>query len=121
MSHAEAALDMLRQLRALGVSLAIDDFGTGYSSLAYLNRFPIDTLKIDRSFVDGLPDNSIDLAIVEAVIGLARSLGIEVVAEGVERLEQERTLRHLGVTRVQGWLYGAAMEQPALLRVLARD
>jgi len=55
------------------------------------------------------------------VIGLARSLGIEVVAEGVERLEQERTLRQLGVTRVQGWLYGAAMEQPALLRVLARD
>ncbi|MDQ3494532.1 MAG: sensor domain-containing phosphodiesterase [Pseudomonadota bacterium] len=121
MARAEAALDMLRQLRSLGASLAIDDFGTGFSSLAYLKRFPVDTLKIDRSFIEGLPGSSVDLAIVGAVFGLARSLGIEVVAEGVERLEQEHTLRHLGVTRVQGWLYGAAMEQQDLVRKLTPE
>ncbi|MDQ3039218.1 MAG: sensor domain-containing phosphodiesterase [Pseudomonadota bacterium] len=121
MGRAEASLDVLRQLRSLGISLAIDDFGTGYSSLAYLKRFPVDTLKIDRSFIEGLPDGSFDLAIVEAVLGLARCLDIEVVAEGVERLEQERALREHGVNRAQGWLYAAAMEQSALLQRLARE
>lgn len=121
MTRAEAALDTLRRLRSLGVSLAIDDFGTGYSSLAYLKRFPVDTLKIDRCFVEGLPDSSFDLAIVQAVVGLARCLGIEVVAEGVERFDQESMLRSNGVTRAQGWLYAAAMEQAVLLRLLAQE
>ena len=120
MSRAEASLEVLCQLRSLGVSLAIDDFGTGYSSLAYLKRFPVDTLKIDRCFVEALPDSTFDLAIVEAVVGLARCLGIDVVAEGVERLEQERMLHAHGVSRVQGWLYAAAMDQRSLLRVLAK-
>lgn len=119
MSRAEASLEVLCQLRSLGVSLAIDDFGTGYSSLAYLKRFPVDTLKIDRCFVEALPDSTFDLAIIEAVVGLARCLGIDVVAEGVERREQERMLHAHGVSRVQGWLYAAAMDQRSLLRVLA--
>lgn len=120
MTRAAAALDMLGQLHSLGISLAIDDFGTGYSSLAYLKRFPVDTVKIDRCFVEGLPDSKFDLAIIDAVVGLARCLGIEVVAEGVEQKEQEPVLRMHGVIRVQGWLYAAAMDQQALLRMLAR-
>ncbi|MEO6365581.1 MAG: sensor domain-containing phosphodiesterase [Luteimonas sp.] len=120
MTRAEAALDVLRQLRSLGVSLAIDDFGTGYSSLAYLKRFPVDTLKIDRCFVEDLPDSSFDLAIIDAVVALARCLDIEVVAEGVEHAKQEDALRMHGVVRAQGWLYAAAMDQQALLRMLAR-
>ena len=114
MGRAEASLDVLRQLRSLGVGLAIDDFGTGYSSLAYLKRFPVDTLKIDRSFVEGLPDSVFDMAIVTAVLSLARCLGIEVVAEGVENAAQADVLRAHGVRRAQGWLYAAAMEQDRL-------
>lgn len=113
MTRAESALATLNQLRALGVSLAIDDFGTGYSSLTYLKRFPVDTIKIDRSFVEGLPDNRFDLAIVQAVVGLARTLDLEIVAEGVERRDQERVLREHGITRAQGWLYSKALEDDA--------
>ena len=115
MTRAESALATLNQLRALGVSLAIDDFGTGYSSLTYLKRFPVDTIKIDRSFVEGLPDNRFDLAIVQAVLGLARTLGLEIVAEGVERRDQERVLREHGITRAQGWLYAKALEPDAFM------
>jgi len=120
MSHAESALDILRELRSLGIGLAIDDFGTGYSSLTYLKRFPVDTIKIDRSFVDGLPQSGFDRAIIEAVIGLARTMGIEVVAEGVERLEQRDALLRLGLQRMQGWLYAQALEPAALREFSAR-
>ncbi len=109
MTRAQSALDTLLALRSLGVSLAIDDFGTGYSSLTYLKRFPVDTLKIDRSFVEGLPHSIFDRSIVEAVIGLARAMGIEVVAEGVERIEQQDALLGLGLQRMQGWLYSRAL------------
>jgi EAL domain-containing protein (putative c-di-GMP-specific phosphodiesterase class I) len=87
------------------VGLAIDDFGIGYSSLAYLKRFPVDTLKIDRSFVEGLGTDPIDLPIVQAVLSLGKTLGLEVVAEGVDRPLQEQTLKALGWDRVQGFLY----------------
>lgn len=105
MSRAQSALDTLHALKALGVSLAVDDFGTGYSSLAYLMRFPVDVLKIDKSLVDGLPDDPHAHAIVTAVLGLAQAMGLEVVVEGVEQLAQETALRAMGCRRAQGWLY----------------
>lgn len=120
MTRAESALTTLNQLRELGVSLAIDDFGTGYSSLAYLKRFPVDTVKIDRSFVVGLPDNRFDLAIVQAMLGLTRTLGLDVVAEGVEHPAQAEVLRKHGITRVQGWLYAKAMPPDDLEAMIAR-
>ena len=111
MADIDHTLGVLQQLKATGVQVAIDDFGTGYSSLVYLKRFPVDALKIDRSFVEGMPADAADTAIVAAVCGLAGSLGIEVVAEGVERIEQQRALTAIGVARMQGWLYARAMDQ----------
>lgn len=99
-------LSVLAQLRAMGVRLAIDDFGTGYSSLAYLQRFRVDYLKIDRSFVRHMGSESLSGHIVESVIDLARRLGLALVAEGVEREEQARFLRERGVGLLQGYLYG---------------
>jgi len=93
-------------LENLGIRLAIDDFGTGYSSLSYLKRFPVGIIKIDRSFVDGLGRSSEDEIIVETVIQMACSLGLEVVAEGVESREQEAWLRTCGCHYLQGYLYG---------------
>jgi EAL domain-containing protein (putative c-di-GMP-specific phosphodiesterase class I) len=109
MGNAAAALGTLTALKALGVGLAVDDLGIGYSSLAYLKRFPVDTLKIDRSFVEGLGNDPIDLPIVQAVMSLGRTLGLEVVAEGVESALQEQTLKALGCERVQGFLYSRAV------------
>ncbi len=96
----------LQELHRLGVHLAIDDFGTGWSSLAHLRQFPVDALKIDRSFVAGLGDSTQDDAIVGLVVGLAHNLGLEVVAEGVERAEQSRRLRALGCRYAQGFHLG---------------
>ncbi len=106
MEEAEATVETLRALKALGVRLSVDDFGTGYSSLGYLKRFPVDVLKVDRSFVNGLADDPEDEAIVAAVIGLAQALKLEVVAEGVETPDQLRKLRELGCDAVQGYLCG---------------
>ena len=121
MTRAESALDTLCALRALGVSLAIDDFGTGYSSLTYLKRFPVDILKIDRSFVEGLPDSVFDRSIVEAMIALARAMGIEVVAEGVEQIGQQDSLLGLGLRRMQGWLYSKALPAAQLREFAQRQ
>ncbi|HVE45191.1 MAG TPA: EAL domain-containing protein [Acidimicrobiales bacterium] len=109
MTDVESAIDILAQLKALGVWLSIDDFGTGYSSLAYLRRFPIDELKIDRSFVDGLGREAEDTAIVAAVVAMAHALGLSVVAEGVETQEQLERLRILGCEQVQGYYFSPAM------------
>jgi EAL domain-containing protein (putative c-di-GMP-specific phosphodiesterase class I) len=96
----------LRQLRSLGLHLAVDDFGTGYSSLTYLKRFPVESIKIDRSFVGGLGLESEDTTIVDAVVRLGRALGLKVVAEGVESPLQMSMLRDLGCDRGQGYLFG---------------
>ncbi len=106
MADAEASLHVLQKLRGLGVELAIDDFGTGYSSLSYLKQLPVDVLKIDRAFVDGLGTDPDDAAIVQAVMVLASSLGLRVTAEGVENDTQLRELLRLGCQRVQGFLFG---------------
>jgi diguanylate cyclase (GGDEF)-like protein len=102
---AESTLQILSDLKALGVRLELDDFGTGYSSLTYARRFPIDALKIDRSFVDGLGTSPEDSAIVSAVISMGRALGLHVVAEGVETEEQVRQLRLMGCRLAQGYLF----------------
>jgi len=115
MQNAELTRSTLRDLRGLGVRLAIDDFGTGYSSLAFLKEFPIDTLKVDRSFVKDLDRDPGAATIVAAVIAMARTLGLQVVAEGVERPEQLRVLRELGCDRAQGYLFSPALWPEAVL------
>ncbi|MCQ4348924.1 EAL domain-containing protein [Pseudomonas stutzeri] len=103
MSQKEEALPILQALKTLGLQLAIDDFGTGYSSLSYLKRLPIDTLKIDQSFVAGLPDDPHDAAITRAIIALGRSMQLTVIAEGVETKSQERFLAFEGCQQIQGY------------------
>ena len=103
MGNAEATVEILRRLKELGVGLAIDDFGTGYSSLAYLKRFPVDALKIDRAFVTGLRRETADSSIVGAVVGLGRALRLAVVAEGVETAEEAAQLCELGCALGQGY------------------
>ena len=96
----------LHELKDLGVSLAIDDFGTGWSSLSYLRRFPIDIVKIDRSFVAGLGANDDDTALTQAVIDLTQALHMTTIAEGVETEQQDQLLRQMGCDQAQGYLYG---------------
>jgi diguanylate cyclase (GGDEF)-like protein/PAS domain S-box-containing protein len=117
MEHSVSALETLRRLKAMGVRLVLDDFGTGWSSLAYLKRFPIDGLKIDREFVAGLGSSAEDTAIVAAVLSMADALGLEVVAEGVETEAQLDWLRERGCAFAQGYLLG----RPAPAEELARD
>ncbi|HEX2233589.1 MAG TPA: EAL domain-containing protein [Thermoleophilaceae bacterium] len=105
MQDADRAVVLLEELKALGVTLSLDDFGTGYSSLSYLRRFPVDVVKVDRSFVDGLVDRPGDASIVAAVRDVTRSLGLGVVAEGIETPEQLERLRALGYERGQGFLF----------------
>jgi diguanylate cyclase (GGDEF)-like protein/PAS domain S-box-containing protein len=110
MRDGEATIASLSALRELGVQLAVDDFGTGYSSMAYLKRFPVSSLKIDRAFVDGLGHDPEDSAICEAVVSLAHSLGMQAVGEGVETPEQLAELRTLGCEYGQGYLFGRPQE-----------
>jgi diguanylate cyclase (GGDEF)-like protein/PAS domain S-box-containing protein len=121
MRDAEAATETLRQLKSLGIRLAIDDFGTGYSSLSYLKRLPVDTLKIDRSFVHGLGQDDQDTAIVRSIVALAKTLHLSVTAEGIEIPAQQAQLRHLGCDRGQGYLFGRPAPAEALRVTLARE
>jgi len=107
--HMERAQLLIAQLKALGVQVAIDDFGTGYSGLSYLMRYRFDVLKIDRSFVQGLPDDPRNTAIVQAIVAMARALDYRVVAEGVETYAQAASLRGYGCHEMQGFLYGRPM------------
>ncbi|HEX5779599.1 MAG TPA: EAL domain-containing protein [Xanthobacteraceae bacterium] len=116
MQHTDTTIEMLNQLRKIGVRIAIDDFGTGFSSLGYLRSFPISKLKIDRSFIRDLPDDADALAIVRAVVGLANSLGIVSTAEGVETEEQYEALRELGCSEMQGFL----LSRPCPIREVVR-
>ncbi|GGP19492.1 two-component system response regulator [Silvimonas iriomotensis] len=105
MSEADAARETLIELKALGVHVSLDDFGTGYSSLAYLKRFPLDTLKIDQSFVRDMLNDKSDMAIIQTIIALGQTLGMELVAEGVEQREQAEILASMGCHIMQGYLY----------------
>ncbi len=119
MHDAERAARWLSRLKRIGVRLAIDDFGTGYSSLAYLSRFPIDTVKIDRSFVRYIPESRSDTQITSAVIGLGHRLGLEVVAEGVENEAQLEFLRSEGCDEVQGYYFSHPLPPAKITAFLA--
>ena len=115
----DAALATLNQLRALGVHIALDDFGTGYSSLQYLQRFPFDKIKIDRSFVKEVTRNSSSASIIRAVVSIAADRDMITTAEGVETLQQRETVQNLGCTQMQGFLFSAARPAQEIRALLA--
>jgi len=121
MQEPEKAAALLKDLKSMGLHLSIDDFGTGYSSLAYLKRFPIDSLKIDRSFVKDIPANSDDLAITQAVVAMAHGLRLRTVAEGVETEEQLEWLKRFGCDEVQGYLFSKPLPADEMGRFLASN
>jgi EAL domain-containing protein (putative c-di-GMP-specific phosphodiesterase class I) len=119
----DASSDIVDRLHALtdaGIQLAIDDFGTGYSSMSYLKTFPVRALKVDKSFVRGLPQNPEDAAITRAIIAMARSLKMEIIAEGIETKEQHVFLRAHGCDKSQGYLYGRPCPAAQIGALLAR-
>jgi diguanylate cyclase (GGDEF)-like protein/PAS domain S-box-containing protein len=118
MADAELAARRLQELKTLGVQLAMDDFGTGYSSLSYLSRFPVDILKMDRSFIASGEENA---GLAAAIIALGETLRLDVVAEGIERVEQATSLRHLGCSLGQGFLFAKALTPEALVEFLVND
>lgn len=118
MENTTAVSEVLAELKAMGISISVDDFGTGYSSLSYLKRFPIDALKIDRSFVRDIPADHDDAAIVRAIIAMSRSLRMKVIAEGVETEEQQQFLRAEGCDEIQGYLSGRPVPPEEFLRML---
>jgi EAL domain-containing protein (putative c-di-GMP-specific phosphodiesterase class I) len=114
------SIALMQRLRAIGINMAIDDFGTGYSNLSYLKRFPVDRLKIDKSFTSGLASNAEDHAIVTAVISLARSLGLKSIAEGVETEDQVRLLIAEGCDEIQGYFFSRPLPEAAAREMLLR-
>jgi predicted signal transduction protein with EAL and GGDEF domain len=114
----ERAIRLLRELKLLGVRLAIDDFGTGYSSLAQLKNYPIDTLKVDRSFIQDIPNNEDDKTMTKAIISMGKSLGLTVVAEGVETLEQQVFLHDNACDETQGFYFSKPVESDGIEALL---
>jgi diguanylate cyclase (GGDEF)-like protein len=121
MSETDAVRETLNQLRTRGFPLCVDDFGTGYSSLSYLDRFPVSILKIDRSFINRMGNNGENTYTIRAIITLARSLNMDVVAEGVEKLEQLIQLKMLKCEKVQGYFYSKPVDQEAATQLLRED
>jgi EAL domain-containing protein (putative c-di-GMP-specific phosphodiesterase class I) len=121
MEDAEASVAMLREFKAMGLTISVDDFGTGYSCLSYLTQFPLDELKIDGSFLTGIPGNFESQAIVSAVIALGKSLGLKVVAEGVETPQQLGFLRSRLCDEYQGYLYSTPVPPLACAELLRRS
>jgi EAL domain-containing protein (putative c-di-GMP-specific phosphodiesterase class I) len=121
MRDPEASLEVMKVFCAMNIHLVVDDFGTGYSSLSYLKRFPLDTLKIDKSFIDGLGKDPESTAIVTAIISLARSLGMKVTAEGIETEEQMVYLKNLNCDQGQGYLFSRPLPVQAAEAFLARN
>ena len=121
MDDADAFGRTLAGLKAIGVRLAIDDFGTGYSSLSYLKRFPVDALKIDRSFVDGLGTASDDSVLVAAIVAMSGALGLEVTAEGVESRDQLAHVQRLNCRRAQGFYFASPMSADAMAALVAES
>lgn len=115
------AVPVLERLQSLGVLVSIDDFGTGYSSFHYLRKMPINSIKIDRSFIQNLPDNAQDQAIVTAIVAMARRLGLRIIAEGVETADQVRFLRTLGCDEIQGYLVSPPISADRLTEMLRRN
>jgi len=121
MLHEDEALrDVLQKLKRLGVRLLLDDFGTGYSSLSYLTHLPLDALKVDRSFVDGLGVKSRDTAITEAIIAMSKALSLDVIAEGVESARQADELRRLGCDIAQGYWFSRPVSESSITALLQR-
>ena len=121
MRDAGAAIETLRQIGALGVGLSVDDFGTGYSSLSYLKRFPLNCLKIDKSFIDDITTDPSDAAIATAIISMAGSLEIKVIAEGVETLAQLNFLQRTRLRRHAGYYFSKPLPAAALAALLAEN
>ncbi|MBV8673391.1 MAG: bifunctional diguanylate cyclase/phosphodiesterase, partial [Acidobacteriaceae bacterium] len=119
MSNQETALDTMQDLKALGIGLHMDDFGTGYSSLNHLHRYPFDTLKIDRSFVQGIAEDQDSIEIVGTILDLARSLEMDVVAEGIETAQQAQQLKSLGCRLGQGYYFSRPMDAASIGAMLA--
>jgi EAL domain-containing protein (putative c-di-GMP-specific phosphodiesterase class I) len=119
MQNADAAIRTLQQLRSLGVRISVDDFGTGYSSLSFLKRFPIDTMKVDQSFVRDVVDDDDDASIVRAIVAMGRSLRLKVVAEGIETASQLALLRSEGCHLGQGYHFSRPLEFEVLVEWLA--
>jgi EAL domain-containing protein (putative c-di-GMP-specific phosphodiesterase class I) len=121
MNDPESVIATLKQLERLGVQLSIDDFGTGYSSLSYLKRFPVSTLKIDQSFVRDLGEGDDPVAIIKAIISLGHSLGLQVIAEGVETEEQMALLLQLKCDAMQGYLFSRPLRGEDFVALLKRE
>ena len=120
MNNPEISITILQEIRNLGIGISVDDFGTGYSSLSYLKRLPINKLKIDKSFIDDLPDDKDDVAITKAIIALAESLGLDLIAEGVETKEQLEFLVSKGCNIIQGYYYSKPLPAHAYRELLLK-
>jgi len=118
MRNVARAIKVLNAIQSRGIRLAIDDFGTGYSSMSLMKQFPIDTIKIDRSFVRDLPKDSEDQAIAQAIISMGKALGMTVVAEGVETAEQHAFLRNQACDEMQGYLFSKPLTPLEMARLL---